>query len=70
MTATAVRNKQPLPRPAAADTELDRIVSLAEAERLSSVSRDSWRRNHADKLIRLGPRRFGVRLRDVLMFNK
>jgi hypothetical protein len=49
--------------------ELDRIVSLDEAVRLSTLSRDGWRRYHADKLIRLSPRRVGVRLRDVLQLK-
>jgi hypothetical protein len=50
--------------------ELDRIISLQEAKQVSSLSPDSWKRNHADKIIDLGPRRFGVRLRDALMLKK
>jgi hypothetical protein len=30
--------------------ELDRIISLQEAEQVSSLSVDSWKRHHADKL--------------------
>jgi hypothetical protein len=50
--------------------ELDRIISLQEAEAVSSLSVDSWKRHHADKLVELSPRRLGVRLRDALMLRK
>jgi hypothetical protein len=49
------------------DIELSRIVSLREAVRLSNISKEGWYRNHSDKLIRLSPRRIGVRLRHALM---
>jgi hypothetical protein len=42
--------------------ELNRIVRLPEASRLSGVSEDSLRRNHSDKIIRLGPRAVGMRV--------
>ena len=45
----------------------DRIVTLAEAARLSSLSIDTLRRNHRDKFIRLSERRYGMRRRDVLL---
>jgi hypothetical protein len=44
-----------------------RIVSLAEAARLAGVSEDSLRRHHSEKLIRLSPRRVGMRQGDALM---
>jgi hypothetical protein len=47
--------------------ELDRIISLQVAEEISSLSAESWKRNHPDKIIKLSPRRLGVRLRDALM---
>ena len=50
--------------------ELDRIISMQEAEAVSSLSVDSWKRHHADKLVELSPRRLGVRLRDALMLRK
>jgi len=50
--------------------ELDRIISVQEAEEVSSLSVDSWKRHHADKLVELSPRRLGVRLRDALMLGK
>jgi hypothetical protein len=49
--------------------ELDRIVSLREARKISSLSPDTLKRNHADKLVRLSPRRLGIRLRDALMLS-
>jgi len=50
--------------------ELDRIISMRDAEKVSSLSVDSWKRHHADKLVELSPRRLGVRLRDALMIRK
>jgi hypothetical protein len=50
--------------------ELDRIISLQEAEQVSSLSPSSWKRNHADKIVELSPRRLGVRLRDALLLKK
>ena len=41
--------------------ELDRIISLQEAEKISSLSVDSWKRHHSDKVVELSPRRRGVR---------
>jgi hypothetical protein len=49
--------------------ELDRIITLQEAEKISSLSPDSWKRHHADKVVELSPRRLGVRLRDALMLR-
>jgi hypothetical protein len=53
-----------------ADRELDRIVTLREAAEISSLSTDSLRRHHADKIIKLSPRRLGIRLRDALMLRE
>jgi hypothetical protein len=50
--------------------ELDRIVSMQEAEAISSLSPWSWRRNHPDKVVKLSARRDGVRLRDALMLGR
>jgi hypothetical protein len=44
-----------------------RIVSMAEAARLSGISEDGLRRHYPEKLIRLSPRRVGMRLGDALM---
>jgi hypothetical protein len=46
-----------------------RIVPLAEAARLSGISEDGLRRHHSDKLIKMSPRRVGMRQGDALMLN-
>ena len=46
-----------------------RIIPLSEAARLAGCSEESLRRNHADKLIRIGPRRIGMRQGDALMLD-
>ena len=46
--------------------ELNRIVRVSEAERLSGLSEDSLRRNHSDKIIQLGPRAIGMRVGHAL----
>jgi hypothetical protein len=46
--------------------ELNRIVRMSEAERLSGLSEDSLRRNHSDKIIQLGPRAIGMRVGHAL----
>ena len=48
---------------------LDRIVTLKEAAEISSMSVDTWKRKHPDKIIRLSERRHGVRLRDALFLQ-
>jgi hypothetical protein len=50
--------------------ELDQIIYLQEAEQISSLSPDSWKRNHPEKIVELSPRRLGIRLRDALMLRK
>ena len=46
--------------------ELNRIVRLPEAGRLCGLSEDSLRRNHSDKIVRLGPRAIGMRVGHAL----
>jgi hypothetical protein len=46
--------------------ERKRIISMDQAERLSSLSEDGWREHHPDKVVRLSPKRVGVRLEDAL----
>ncbi len=48
---------------------LDQIISLQKAEKISSLSSNSWKRHHADKVVEMSPRRLGVRLRDALMLR-
>jgi hypothetical protein len=50
--------------------ELQRIASLKEAAELCGASEDTLKRHHGDKIIRLGPRRLGMRVRDALMLNQ
>jgi hypothetical protein len=49
------------------DLELERIVSLQRAAELQGLSVDTIKRRQADKIIRLSPRRCGMRLRDALL---
>jgi hypothetical protein len=49
--------------------ELQRIVPLSEASRLSNLSIDTIKRRHADKILDLSPRRRGMRMRDALMLS-
>jgi hypothetical protein len=48
---------------------LDQIISLTQAESISGLSVETWKRAHPDKLIQLSARRIGVRLRDALMLQ-
>ncbi len=62
----------PDPHPRLADlppVEQLKIISLAEASRLSGMSLDGLRRHHADKIIKLSPRRLGMRQGDALLLN-
>jgi hypothetical protein len=65
----------PIPQPVetpAYDPDRDdpnRIVTLAEASRLSSLSIDTLRRRHRGKFVQLSERRFGMRRRDALMLS-
>jgi hypothetical protein len=52
------------------ELEQARIITLDEAARLSSISVDSWRRNHKDKIIKLSRRRVGIKLADVLAIGR
>jgi hypothetical protein len=49
--------------------ELLRIVPLDEGSRLSSVSRDTIKRRHPDKIVKLSDRREGIRVVDALMLR-
>jgi hypothetical protein len=46
--------------------ELRRIITLERVTKLTTLSADSLKRHHADKIKRLGPRRLGMRLGDAL----
>jgi hypothetical protein len=49
--------------------ELERIAPLAEAARLRGVSVDTLLRTDSDKVLQLGPRRRGMRVKDALMLE-
>jgi predicted DNA-binding transcriptional regulator AlpA len=52
-------------------SEADRVVSLGEAAHLAGVSADTLRRCHKReeiKIVKLSPRRVGVRLSDLRRF--
>jgi hypothetical protein len=57
-----------LPNPTA--VELNRIVSLAEASRLSSLSVDTLRDQFPEKIVRLSPKRAGMRVYDALFLRQ
>jgi hypothetical protein len=46
--------------------ELERVIPLSEAVELTSISRDGLLRHHHDKIVRLSPRRVGMKLRDAI----
>jgi hypothetical protein len=50
--------------------ELQRIVTLVEGARLAGVSLDTLKRRHGDKIIKLSPRRRGIRVGDALLLNE
>lgn len=50
---------------------IDRVISLTEAAHLAGLSADTLRRCHARKeikIVKLSPRRVGVRLSDLRAF--
>ena len=53
--------------PPVSPLELHRIADLDEAARLAGgISKDTLRRRHSDKIIRISPRRVGMRVGDAL----
>lgn len=50
--------------------EMRRIVPLQEASRLLNLSVDTIRREFSDKIIKLSPRRYGMRLGDALLLSE
>jgi hypothetical protein len=47
--------------------EMLRVAKPEETERLSSISWDTWEREHSDKIVHLSKRRVGVRVGHALM---
>jgi hypothetical protein len=50
--------------------ELLRIVEPDEAARLSTLSWDTIKRRHKEKIVRLSERRVGIRVGHALMLSK
>jgi hypothetical protein len=46
--------------------ELERVALMPEIERLTSLSHDTIVKHYRDKLVRVSPRRIGMRIKDVL----
>jgi hypothetical protein len=69
-TALAVQPVETPARDRGPRDDPDRIVTLAEASRLSSLSIDTLRRKHRNKFVQLSERRFGMRRRDALMLGE
>ena len=49
-----------------AGIEAQRVVPLKEASRLAGVSIDTLRKHYRNLIVRVGPKRVGMRLGDVL----
>jgi hypothetical protein len=50
--------------------ELQRIAPLSEAADLAGVSKDTLKRHHSDKILKLSPRCRGMRVCDALMLSQ
>jgi hypothetical protein len=50
--------------------ELLRIAPMDECERLSSLSEDTLKREHSDKVKKISKRRDGMRVLDALMLRE
>jgi hypothetical protein len=48
---------------------LQPIVSLKRASEISTLSEDTIRRRYPDKIVKLSPRRSGMRVRDALLLG-
>jgi predicted DNA-binding transcriptional regulator AlpA len=50
--------------------DLERVIPLPEVTAITSLSRDSLDRHHRDKYVRLGPRRIGIKMRNVIAIGE
>jgi hypothetical protein len=50
--------------------ELNRIVVMDEAARLSSLSKDALQENYGELIVQLSPKRRGMRVGHALMLRK
>jgi hypothetical protein len=58
----AAKRRFTLPR----ELEQERILTLQEAYEISSLSPDAWKENYSHLLVRLSPKRWGIKLKHVL----
>jgi len=56
--------------PAELMRELLRVAPMGEVEHLTSLSKDTIKREHADLIVRLSERRTGMRVGDALSIGK
>jgi hypothetical protein len=49
--------------------ELNRIVTLDEASRLNTLSKDTIREHYSELIVHLSPKRDGMRVGHALMLN-
>jgi hypothetical protein len=56
--------------PALSPLELNRIVAMDEASELSSLSEDTLEEHYPELIVRLSPKRKGMRVGHALMLSK
>jgi hypothetical protein len=64
------QHREPEPPHGLSALELMRIAPIDEAAKLAGMSRSALMRNHADKVIKIGAKRRGMRVRDALMISE
>ena len=57
-------------KPLTDELERQRLIPLAQAAEITSLSQDSLRRHHRDKIRKIGRRRLAMRLADVLAIGE
>ncbi len=52
------------------EQELRKILPLEQVAEITNLARDTLKRRHADLILRLSPRRLGMRLSDALAIGE
>ena len=52
------------------EIELERIVPLEQAAEVEPLSPDTLKRRYPDRLVKLSPRRLGMRLKHALLLSE
>jgi hypothetical protein len=65
-TGSKGRKRAAIPQHYPPEIELERIVPLKEAARLRGTSVDTLRRRFSHKIIKISPRRDGMKIRDAI----